>query len=268
MFTPSITLIKLGGSIITDKEKPMSLRRELLERLVQEIVRAKAALPDQLFMIGHGSGSFAHPPAARYHTMDGFINEESVYGMAVVQDVAAQLNRIVVQAFLKAGQPAVTLAASNMVLSSNRIAQTFCGDICEEYLRKKLLPITYGDVLIDVIKGCTVWSTEEVLAFLAAELVKRSWSVKQIIHVAEVDGFYDTAKQVVPHISSQNWPSLKHALIATKGFDVTGGMGLKVEESLKLAKIGIQSRIISGLVPDRLYQVLINQETIGTLIYD
>ncbi len=268
MSTPSITLIKLGGSIITDKEKPMALRAELLRRLVAEIVKAKTALPDELFLVGHGSGSFAHPPAAKYQTMDGFKDSESVYGMAVVQDVAAQLNRIVVEQFLKLGQPAVTLAASNMVLSSNRIAQTFCGDVCEEYLKKQLLPITYGDVLVDVVKGCTVWSTEEVLAFLGQELVKRKWQVKQIIHVAEVEGFYDVNKNVVPHISSQNWPDLQHALTETKGFDVTGGMGLKVEESLKLAKLGIQSRIISGLAPDRLYQILMNQSVKGTVIYD
>lgn len=268
MSKSSITFIKLGGSIITDKEQPKSLRIEILQRLIEEIVRAKKTLPNELFVIGHGAGSFAHPPAAKYKTMDGFINEESQLGMAKVQDAAAQLNRIVVEAFLNADQPAVTLAASNMFVTANRVAQTFCIDVCEEYLDKGLLPITSGDVLVDVTRGCTIWSSEEILAFWAKELVKKNWLVNQIIHVAEVPGFYDLDKEVVPHISSQTWPELQHALTTTKGFDVTGGMGLKVEESLRLAQIGIESRIISGLVPDTLYKALTHQPTIGTRIYD
>lgn len=263
----SVTLIKLGGSIITDKEKPMTLRPTVLSRLVQEITRARDEHPDELFIIGHGSGSFAHHPATKYQTMSGFVHEESRFGMAVVQDVAAQLNRIVVKEFLAFHVPAVSIAASNTVVTANRNADSFCGDVCEEYLVQDLLPVTFGDVIIDTKLGCTIWSTEEVLAFFGEQLTKKGWSVKQIIHVTEVDGFYDTEHNVVPKISAENWPSLQQALTATKGFDVTGGMGLKVEESLKLAKWGVQSKIISGLVPDRLYQTIIGEETLGTVIY-
>jgi len=268
MSKPSITLIKLGGAIITDKEKPMTLRPEVLSRLVKEVAQARIANPDDLLIVGHGAGSFAHYPATQYKTIEGFINKESVFGMAKVQDVAAQLNRIVVGQFLAVETPAVSVAPSSSILASNHQAKTFCGEICEEYLNKKLLPVTYGDVLVDEVKGCTVWSTEEVLSFLAQHLVKRGWQIKQIIHVTEVEGFYDTKHSVVSHISSQIWPDLQHALTATKGFDVTGGMGLKIEESLKLAQLGIQSRIISGLVPDRLYKALTNEEILGTVIYD
>ncbi len=261
-----ITLIKLGGAIITDKEKPMTLRAEVLARLVTEIAEAKKVLPDQLFIVGHGAGSFAHVPAKQYQTMSGFINDDSRYGMAIVQDTAAQLNRIVVKQFLASHQPAVTLAPSNTILTNQRVAAKFCSDICQEYLQQGLLPITYGDVLADQAQGCTVWSTEEVLAFLATELEKKDWQIKQIIHVTEVAGFYNQTQQVVPEITSENWPSLRSSLAVTKGVDVTGGMGLKVEESLKLAAQGIPSKIISGLLPNRLYHALVGEETVGTVI--
>jgi len=264
----SVTLIKLGGAVITDKEKPMSLRQDVLTRLVAEIAKAHKEHPEELLIVGHGSGSFGHHPAAQFHTMDGFVNDKSRIGMAIVQDVAAQLNRIVVKEFLKLEIPAVSVAPSNTVLVADKKPMHFCGDVCEEYLKQDLLPVTYGDVIVDSVKGCTIWSTEQVLAYFAEHFAKHGWKVKQIIHVTEVEGFYDSGKKVVPKISSENWPSLQSALTATKGFDVTGGMGLKVEESLKLAKWGVQSKIISGLVPDRLYKNLIGEETVGTTIYD
>ncbi len=265
--TKSVTLIKLGGAIITNKETPMSLRPEVLTRLVAEIVQARKDHPEELLIVGHGAGSFAHYPASKYQTMKGFINEESRYGMAVVQDVAAQLNRIVVGEFLKQHMAALTVAPSNTVLVSEGKSDHFCGEVCEEYLKHDLLPVTYGDVIADSKQGCTVWSTEQVLAFFAEHLLQDGWKVKQIIHVTEVEGFYDTEKQIVPKISADNWPQLKSALTTTKGFDVTGGMGLKVEESLKLATWGIRSKIISGLSPDRLYKTIIGEETPGTVIY-
>lgn len=262
-----VTLIKLGGSVITNKDIPMSLREDVLSRLVEEIAQAwKKTQGKQLFVVGHGQGSFAHVPAHKYKTMQGFINDESRFGMAVVQDNAAQLNRIVVHEFIRHQIPAVSLYPSNSLVTKDRTADSYCTDVFEEYVKQGLFPITGGDVIVDRGQGCTIWSTEEVLAFFAREFVKKGWEIAQIIHVTEVDGFLNDKKQVVPEITSETWPEVKKALTKTKGFDVTGGMGLKVEESLELAKLGISSRIISGLEPQNLYNTLIGKNSTGTHI--
>lgn len=261
-----VVLLKLGGSIITNKEMPMELRRPVLRRLVAEIKKARIEQPETLFIVGHGSGSFGHVPAVQYKTMEGFISEESRYGMAIVQDSAAQLNRHVVHAFLEAGIPAITLAPSNSLVTRKRQPESYCTDIFEEYITQELFPVTYGDVIVDRGQGCTIWSTEEVLAFFAEEFKKRGWNVSQIIHVTEVDGFLDQQKKVVPVITEKVWGELQSALSSTKGFDVTGGMGLKVGESLRLAKLGIHSKILSGLKKNNLYNALIGDDWIGTEI--
>lgn len=264
--THSISLIKLGGSIITDKQQPGLLREENLRRLVSEIGTFSHAHPEELVIVGHGSGSFAHIPAAQYQTMQGFTNDQSRYGMAVVQDMAAQLNRIVVGEFLRQNQPAVSLAPSNLLVTAKRQVSHFCFEVLMAYLEQGVLPITYGDVIVDTAQGCTIWSTEEVLALMATQLAEKKWSIKQIIHVTEVAGFYAQAGQVVPKITAATWPDLQRALTVTKGTDVTGGMGLKVEESLKLAQLGITSKIISGLAPGCLSSALAGQSTLGTEI--
>jgi isopentenyl phosphate kinase len=267
MMKKNLTLIKLGGSIITDKEIPMSLRRAVLRRLVGEIASAKQDKPEQMIIVGHGQGSFAHVPATKYQTMGGFINEDSLLGMAIVQDSAASLNRLVVQEFIKHKLPAVSFYASNTIATKKREKSYFCAEIIREYLQKDLLPVTCGDVLVDSEQGCTIWSTEKILAFFAEYFLEKEVQVKKIIHVTDVAGFLDKQGQVVPEITAANWPKISQDLRHTRGFDVTGGMGLKIEESLRLAKKGVESVIISGLMKNNLYWALTDQDCIGTNIH-
>ena len=264
--TKTLTLIKLGGSIITNKRVPGALRQQELQRLVAEIALAKRERSDELFIVGHGQGSFAHVPASKYQTKEGFINQDSVLGMAIVQDSAAQLNRIVVQEFLKQNLPAVSCYASNSIVTKKRQAVHFSPQVLEEYLKQGLLPVTCGDVLVDQEQGCTIWSTEQILAFLADYFKKQGFMVNKVVHVTEVDGFLDKNGQVVKNINQHNWQDISRDLYDTQGFDVTGGMLLKVAESLSLAKQGIKSMIISGLRDKNLYQSLSDREFVGTLI--
>ena len=261
-----LTLIKLGGSIITNKEVPMMVRADVLKRLVTEIVRAQKETGG-LYIVGHGQGSFAHAPALRYKTMDGFINEDSKMGMAVTQDSAAQLNRIVVQEFLAHSIPAVSFYFSNSMVTDSDKAKHWCGEVMEEYLAKGMVPITGGDVLVDSTKGCTIWSTEKILGYLAEHFSEsQTYSVQKIIHVTEVEGVLDAIGRVIPHISSKNIREVEKLIGVTKGFDVTGGMGHKLEESMKLAQKGMQVGIISGLKKDTLYHSLVGDTVVGTAI--
>jgi isopentenyl phosphate kinase len=263
-----LTLLKLGGSIITDKDIPMSVREDVLADLVRQITEARPHLDQthEQLIIGHGQGSFAHMPAAQYKTMGGFINDESLLGMAIVQDSAAQLNRLVVHACIRQELPAVTFAPSNTFITKARKSVEFFLPLLEAYLDKGLWPITGGDVLVDYAQGCTIWSTEEVLAYLAVELQKRHRKVQRIIHVTEVPGVLDAEGNIVPRVTPANWPTVKKAIGRTKGFDVTGGMLLKVEESLGLLKHGVESLIISGLEPNNLYKALVGEKWQGTLV--
>ncbi|MBI4154352.1 hypothetical protein HY501_03370, partial [Candidatus Woesearchaeota archaeon] len=81
----------LGGSVITDKSKPYTARRDIIRNLAKEI---KEALDEKKFplIVGHGSGSFGHTSAAKYSTHNGAINKKSWEGFSKVQNDAARLN--------------------------------------------------------------------------------------------------------------------------------------------------------------------------------
>jgi len=271
----SLTFIKLGGAVITNKEIPNQMREEVLFRLVQEIGRARKQT-NQTFIVGNGAGSFAHVPAAHYKTMDGFINSESKMGMAITQDSAARGNREVVKAFLIEEMPAVTVAPSNSIVTKNRAADSSFIDVIDEYIRLGMIPVTYGDVLVDREQGCTIWSTDTVFNFLAGEFQTKGWQIDQIIHVTEAEGvwpmhdgqfvMHNGRKVIYPAITPDMRDEVRASMTDTKGFDVTGGMWHKIQESLSLAEAGITTKIISGLKPNALYNTLMGDQSEGTTI--
>ena len=52
-----VVLVKLGGSLITRKDRPDTARREVIARLAAEIAEAWPRVAGSL-VLGHGSGSF------------------------------------------------------------------------------------------------------------------------------------------------------------------------------------------------------------------
>jgi len=257
----SINYIKLGGSVITNKEVPMMVRTEVLSRVVQEIADAQKKT-GEMYVIGHGQGSFAHAPAMRYKTKEGFIMEDSRFGMAITQDSAAQLNRIVVKEFLSHDLPAVSYYMSNALVTKKGVANKYDGSVFLEYLTQGLMPVSGGDVIVDNAQGCTIWSTEKVLAHLIEVAVEAKYKVKSIIHVTEVDGVFDNNGKVITKITSETKDEVKKSIGQTKGFDVTGGMWHKIEESLALAEKGITSRIVSGMTSKNVYSLLVGDTSV------
>ena len=108
--------LKLGGSLITDKNQALQPRRDVLERLSREIAEAYRVNPDLRLIIGHGSGSFGHVAGQKYSTRQGVHSKEDWQGFVEVWKDARVFNQIVVEALLEAGLPVIafpTLSISN-----------------------------------------------------------------------------------------------------------------------------------------------------------
>ncbi len=254
-----LTLVKLGGSLITDKTQPFTPRPAVLARLAAEIYEARdAASP---LVIGHGSGSFGHVAAARYRTQEGLMGPESVRGWAEVHDAAARLNRLVVGALLAAGVPAVSVPPSaGCVTVDRRIIRWELAPLrC--LLAAGLVPVPYGDVVPDGAQGCAIASTEEIFWYLST-----AFPIRRVLMVGRVDGVLHGDGRLVTTLTSADFAGLKEELKGAAGVDVTGGMMQKVEYLLALARRGVSSLILNGDVPGRLRDALRGQEVVGTVI--
>lgn len=255
-----IIFLKLGGSLLTDKTGFEALRPEIMARLAEEIAVARRANPSLKLVLGHGSGSFGHVAGAKYGTRSGVYGPEQWFGFAEVADAAARLNRIVVASLLSAGVPAVGLSSFASARVSNGKITHLNVETLRSALNAGLVPVVYGDVAFDAIRGGTIISTEEIMEYLSAEM-PAAW----LLLAGETPGVLDLQGEVIPLITRHTLPEVLPALGASRGTDVTGGMASKVLAMLDLveARPNLSVRIFSGLEPG-LLQALLMDPSLGS----
>jgi isopentenyl phosphate kinase len=255
---PERIFIKLGGSLITDKSKPYTAQRDVIDRICREIRGARLQRPLSL-LIGHGGGSFPHVSASEYQTAKGVVDGRSWEGFIKVHDDAARLNHIVCEALTRSGELAATVQPSAACLAdAGRITQWFTRPI-ELLLDAGLIPVVYGDVCLDQKQGLCVISTEEIFRHLCGPLRPH-----RIILLGKVDGVLDRRGQVIPLINRENFTEVRPALMGSDGVaDVTGGMLHKVDRSLEL---GLRTEILNGLTPGALTRSLLGEQVPGTVV--
>jgi isopentenyl phosphate kinase len=259
-----LILIKLGGSIITDKSREFTPRGDNILRLAKEI-KSASKISGNKIIIGHGAGSFAHTPAHKYQTKEGLVNKDSLYGMAVTEDAARKLDMILIKNFLEIGLSAFSFSPASFLISDAKVYSKSYFDPVKKALQIGIIPVVYGDVIVDKTIGCTIFSTEKILSILAKELIK-NYEIK-IIYVTDVNGVYNAKGKTISEITNENFESLKSSITGAKGVDVTGGMLHKVEEALDLAKkTGIKTLIINGNKKDSLKNAILGKKVIGTLV--
>ncbi len=261
-------LVKLGGSLITDKTKPYTERREIIKRLCREAAYARRR--GVKLILGHGGGSYPHTSAKLYRTAEGIVNKRSAYGLGVVHYDASELNRIIMKSLLDLKVPALSLQPSAFAYCKNgRIRKVFLDPLLKA-LELGVLPVVYGDIGLDSAKGCCIMSTERILAKLAIKL--RKYYEIRMVMCGIVDGVYtaDPLKskdaKFIGLINRKNIKEVESYLSGSHGIDVTGGMLHKVRMLYKLAKYGIKSYLINGNKPGLLRKVLMGRRVRGTII--
>ena len=155
-----LILVKLGGSVITDKSRPFYAKEKMIVRLGLEIIQAQKHYKGKI-VIGHGSGSFGHVAATKYQTHKGLVNRNSLKGLSETADAASRINRIVINNLKLQGLNVVSFApASFIIAKGGNLAKFFCEPIvlCLEIGG---IPIVYGDVVMDSKMGFTIFSAEK-----------------------------------------------------------------------------------------------------------
>lgn len=256
-------ILKLGGSVITRKEKPLTPNLHAMERLAREV--SQANVPHLVLV--HGGGSYGHPLAEQYRIQEGYKDSSQVMGFSKTHQAMVTLNKLVVDALINYGVPAVGIQPSSCIItSSGRIS------IMEEGPFIKLLemgfaPVFYGDAVLDSDSGFTILSGDQLVSSLAIQL-----DADLIILGVDVDGLYtadpkvDTSAHLIQHINPWELRNLQHKIEKTKVTDVTGGMLGKVLELMPAVERGIPAMIVNAAKPGYIYKALKNESVVGTRI--
>ncbi len=267
MTDPStLTFIKFGGSLITDKATPMTAREGVIDRLAVEIADFRKSHPERRILIGHGSGSFGHAVAGRYGTQNGVRTAREWLGFAEVWAAARQLNQIVMESLIGAGLPAIAFPPSAGLIAAEKQFKSWDLEPLQRALAHGLIPVVQGDVIFDAVLGGTIFSTEEVFQHLA-----RGLHPAQILLAGADEGVYrDPAApgDIIPTITPESYKAVLPALSGAQSPDVTGGMLAKVGLMLELVETdpGLTVRIFSGAQPGALTHALMG-DAIGTTLH-
>jgi isopentenyl phosphate kinase len=256
-------VLKLGGSVITHKEKPLTPNLPAIKRLANEISRANVS---RLILV-HGGGSFGHPIAKQYAIEKGYKDPTQIMGFSKTRQAMIALNKLVVDSLIQHNIPAVTVQPSSCIITKQGRIQLMEEKPLRKLLEMEFVPVLHGDAVLDSDKGFAILSGDQLVSSLAIRL-----NAERIIIGIDVDGLYasdpktDSTAQLIQHIPLQELRKLHHKIEENKVTDVTGGMFGKMMELMPAVEKGIQAMIINAAKSDNVYKALKSEKVSGTVI--
>jgi isopentenyl phosphate kinase len=257
------TVLKIGGSVITDKGKELEVRMQVINRLAEEI--RDANVPN--LIIVHGGGSFGHPLAQQYAIKEGVKEKVQRVGFSETHHVMTVLNGLFMDALIWRNVPAVSITPSSCIITKNGRIQCFEDATLKMLLKMGFLPVLYGDAVLDTELGFTILSGDQLVSVLAIK-----FNVERIIIGVDVDGLYEADPKVeknakmFKHLTLEELEELQSKLDKSTAYDVTGGMSGKIAELLAATKRGIPVTIVNATKPGYVHKVLKGKKVRSTLI--
>ena len=241
-------LIKLGGSIITNKEKPLSARRKTIDNLAKSLKKIQEPI-----IIVHGGGSYGHYWSVKYdmHTKE---RKYDLRGVSIVKNSMIELNKIILDSFLKNKLKPYCLPPTDFMTGNKPIPKKV--KEIEKISKSGLIPVTYGDALWYGQNKTFILSGDKIMSHLAKIL-----KPKLCIFALNEDGVYSDlkSKKLIHELKGER-PS-----ISENKMDVTGGMTRKIEEASKISKMGMNVFFVNGNKPNRIVKAVKNRKFEGTL---
>jgi len=254
-------IIKIGGSVITDKTKENSFKKDVVDNLAKQIKNSEKEI-----ILVHGAGSFGHILAKKYNLNKGYKNNKQIHGFSLTHAMVQRLNSLVLNSLHENGIPAVSLPPHNTLKLKNHKFSSFNHNIFNDYLKIGFTPVTFGDVVLDEKLGFSICSGD-----LLMQILSNFFKPEKAIFIIDEDGLYTSNPKInndAELINSTTIEKLKKLTVsADRHDDVTGGMGGKIETIKNIAKLGINTVLLNGNKPDRLFKVLIGKDTRSTTIY-
>ncbi|MFW9828591.1 MAG: type 2 isopentenyl-diphosphate Delta-isomerase [Candidatus Thorarchaeota archaeon] len=252
-----IILLKLGGSLLTDKNEPFSLREEILEKCINQIIESK-----KLIILIHGGGSFGHPLAKKYQITQGLNHsiKDQIMGLSKTHEAMSKFNSIIINKFLEKGYPVVSIQPSSIFIQDFNEIVIKSIDPIEKFLDLGVTPILYGDILLSKDYSFTILSGDQIILNLCKAI--QNFKISKVIFAIEQDGIFikkNGNKTLASKLSLKDLISLELAKLDQK-IDVTGGIKGKLEQVQEIIKLNIPVQVINGLKNNNILKSLLNQE--------
>ena len=213
------TVLKLGGSVVTDKSRPETLDEANLARAADAV-----ADHDGRLVLVHGGGSFGHHHASQHGLSDTAGSHDPAAALAV-HDAMRELNGAVVNALGERGVPALPIHPLSAGVRDDTGELSLATAGIETLLAEGFVPVLQADVIAHAGHGVTIVSGDELVVALAEQL-----DADRAGLCSAVPGVFDADGNVIDRIES--FDAVTDVLGESDATDVTGGMSAKVRTLL------------------------------------
>ena len=149
-------ILKLGGSVITNKGADCRVNKTALSGIAAAIAGAPAA---QIIVV-HGAGSCGHPEAHRYH-LDRSAVTGQTEGIYVTHRAVSALNDAVTSALRETGVPALGVHPLHVSVADKGRLVAFESRHLGQMLALGMVPVIHGDVVMDLSRGACIVSGDQ-----------------------------------------------------------------------------------------------------------
>ena len=237
-----LTLIKLGGSVVTFKERPLAANIDAIDSISRALTQLGVPV-----IIVHGGGSFGHYWSVKYDMHTKSANYD-IHGVSVVHESMIALNQIIVNSMIRMGLNPYGMLPSALTTGHEPIV----AKIKHIYTmaQSKVIPVTFGDVVHVEGTKYSILSGDALMTIMARVL-----RPLRIIFATNVDGIYkdSVSRELVSEIQVTG-KRKSFEFFKASGTDATGGMKRKVTEAFKIASYGMDVMMINGLMPERIIE--------------
>jgi isopentenyl phosphate kinase len=254
-----VTILKLGGSAITDKAKDCTPDIPVIQHAADQL--ADYRLP---FVLIHGGGSYAHPFVTRSGVGGGLRDRSQLRSISETEFYLDQLTRIICASLLLRNMNPVPLHPMSFATLDKGEVKKILLDPIRNSLGAGLIPLLHGDLVLDESRGIGVLSGDRIASLIGSRL-----GVSRVLFGCDVDGVYSANPKgflnatLIPEVTSENFRSVLSAS-RSPSTDATGGMGEKVKQAIRLAKNGCECYIFNLREKNALRRILERDGAIGT----
>jgi isopentenyl phosphate kinase len=227
MVDQRVVVLKLGGSVITDKDTPETVDDEALDAVL-DAVAAALKEPNGGFrlILVHGGGSFGHVHAAE-HGVSTTSGTSDATAANAIHSAMTQLNRVVVDRLQERDVAALPVHPLSVGARDDSGTLSLPATATEGLLAEGFVPVLHGDVIAHAGEGVTVLSGDEIVTSLADSL-----GATRVGLCSTVPGVLDEEQAVIEEIHA--FEDVEAVLGGSESTDVSGGMAAKVQELLDL----------------------------------
>ena len=256
-------IIKIGGSVITDKLSYKKLNSDSLNSISEVIAKW-----GHKSIIVHGAGSFGHILAEKHSITSGFTEFSQLDGIVQIRLDMTDLTKKVVESLQNNKLQAVSFQTSSIVYSQgteNKL--NYFIEPIQKALDLGLLPVLSGDVIFKQEKGFSIYSGDALI-----DLLVQLFDIRNVYFISDVDGLFvrdsDTHKmELVERIESKQLSTIELSDFSDKKtIDVTGKMKGKIDDIKSISQHVERVVIVNGSYPERISLLLSGDKAICTTI--